>query len=112
MRNVAKLTVLTKAFSIALLGGALLTQVSSASAQSEEFLGTRAPLEDYQRETDRLGDLRDAPRDRPDGVEQQACPFTCNSQGYSHSGCREWREGDICFIAPKDAEGSSATTTR
>jgi len=40
-------------------------------------------------------------RDKPEGPMSQPCPFTCNGEGYSHGGCKEWKDGDKCFIGPK-----------
>lgn len=28
----------------------------------------------------------------------QPCPYDCSSAGIAKSSCRDWREGDICFI--------------
>ena len=40
--------------------------------------------------------------DQPANIYSRPCPFDCNSEGFSHAGCKEWKEGKICFIGPKE----------
>ena len=39
--------------------------------------------------------------DAPAQVYSRPCPFDCNSEGFSHSHCKEWKLGERCFIGPK-----------
>ena len=43
---------------------------------------------------------RTANRDYPQKVMSAPCPYNCNSAGYSHWGCAEWKKGDSCYIGP------------
>jgi len=40
-------------------------------------------------------------RDQPTESIAHPCPYTCSDAGYSHTGCREWQDGDTCMIGPK-----------
>jgi len=48
-------------------------------------------------------------RDQPRQAISHPCPYTCNDAGFSQSGCREWQDGDTCYIGPKlDSSPKSA----
>ena len=43
-----------------------------------------------------------APKDAPTANFSGPCPFTCNENGYAMKVCKEWKEGEKCFIGPRD----------
>jgi len=49
-------------------------------------------------------------------VTSRSCPFSCRTEGIPKNVCRDWKEGDLCYIedlrkAPSPGQASSTTTS-
>lgn len=38
-------------------------------------------------------------------IKSATCPFSCESQGLTRDKCRDWREGDTCYVEDLRAGG-------
>ena len=102
---------------LALTLGSFVSVVSIVQAQ-EPSNGTNAPVqpklykavEDAKSKGEEvlrsdpgegIHDLEMNQRDKPSSIKSGPCPLGCNQLGFSSWGCKEWKEGDICFIGPK-----------
>lgn len=98
-------------FGSVLIGAAILATGQLAIAEHDDYYPDRSILEEGHRswhdryDYDR-GHWHDYPRYHPDPrarpargrITSRPCPYKCSLVGIPKSHCRDWREGNVCYI--------------